>query len=179
MYKFKLFLFVFFFSFSLSANEPLVLDWIDLIPENERNQYSENGMPILPHDEDNADFFKQNSSANIRPELNKSHVKIPGFVIPLEAEGEKVTEFLLVPYFGACIHVPPPPTNQIIHVIYKKGATYQALWDVVYVTGELVTKTSTHDDIQSSYQLNATKIEPYDEYEEQDGYAQDDEDMIN
>lgn len=168
-----------FFSSALSANEPLSLDWIDLIPENERTKYSENGMPLLAHDEDNADFFKQDSSAKVRPELNKSHVKIPGFVIPLETDGEKVTEFLLVPYFGACIHVPPPPTNQIIHVVYKKGATYQALWDVVYVTGELITVTSTHDDIQSSYQLNASKIESYDEYENQDGYAQYDEDVIN
>ncbi len=179
MHKFKRFFLALLFSSPLLADEPLLLDWIDLIPENERHEYSENGMPLLAHDEDSADFFKQNSSANVRLELNKSHVKIPGFVIPLEADEDKVTEFLLVPYFGACIHVPPPPTNQIIHVIYKKGASYQALWDVVYVTGELITKTSIHDEIQSSYQLNALKIEPYEEYEDQNEYSQYDEDMIN
>lgn len=179
MRTFKCFFLTLFFSFSLLADEPLLLDWIDLIPENERHEYRANGMPLLEHDEANSDFFKQDSSANIRPELNKSYVKIPGFVIPLEAEKDKVTEFLLVPYYGACIHVPPPPTNQIIHVIYKKGATYQALWDVVYVIGELVTATSTHDYIQSSYQLNASKIEPYEEYEDQNEYSQYDEDMIN
>lgn len=52
---------------------------------------------------------------------NGKSIRIPGYAVPLEFDGEKVIEFLLVPYFGACIHVPPPPANQIIHVRYEPG----------------------------------------------------------
>jgi len=53
-------------------------------------------------------------------ELNGQKVSIPGYLLPLEITGSSVTEFLLVPYFGACIHAPPPPPNQIVHVTYNE-----------------------------------------------------------
>ncbi|MFA0071313.1 DUF3299 domain-containing protein, partial [Vibrio breoganii] len=74
---------------------------------------------------------------SFRKELVGKTVKIPGFVIPLEGDSETTTQFLLVPYYGACIHVPPPPTNQIIFVDAPDGTSNQALWDVVYVSGTL------------------------------------------
>ena len=56
-------------------------------------------------------------STNIVPEMNGQAVRIPGFIVPLEFnDDEDVTQFFLVPFFGACIHVPPPPPNQIILV---------------------------------------------------------------
>ncbi len=57
------------------------------------------------------------NNAPIVPALNRQRVEIPGFVVPLDADPQRVQEFLLVPYFGACIHVPPPPGNQVIHII--------------------------------------------------------------
>ena len=55
--------------------------------------------------------------------------RIPGFVVPLKTtEDIRILEFFLVPYYGACIHVPPPPPNQIIHVKYKEGFTLEALY---------------------------------------------------
>ena len=53
------------------------------------------------------------NNAPIEPSLNGERIRIPGFVIPLEKSGSKVTEFLLVPYFGACIHTPPPPPTRL------------------------------------------------------------------
>ena len=53
------------------------------------------------------------------PELAGQNLALPGFVLPLEYDGKKVTEFLLVPWVGACIHTPPPPPNQMVHVIAK------------------------------------------------------------
>ncbi|MCW5966727.1 MAG: DUF3299 domain-containing protein, partial [Bryobacterales bacterium] len=53
--------------------------------------------------------------------LDKKLVRVPGFIVPLEDSATEATEFLLVPYQGACIHVPPPPPNQIVHVMMAKG----------------------------------------------------------
>ena len=59
-------------------------------------------------------------SERVRLDLNDKDVRIPGFIVPLEyKESEIVTRFLLVPYFGACIHEPPPPPNQTIYVVYE------------------------------------------------------------
>ncbi|HCG90056.1 MAG TPA: DUF3299 domain-containing protein, partial [Alteromonas macleodii] len=66
-------------------------------------------------------------------------VKIPGFVVPLEGTAELTTEFLLVPYFGACIHVPPPPSNQIVYVKFEEGVRIDNIYDAIWVTGELST----------------------------------------
>ncbi|KXF80824.1 DUF3299 domain-containing protein [Enterovibrio coralii] len=149
------------FSTATFAEEALTLDWLDLIPEKERNQFNERGMPIIDH---NNDQPAQNLVGNIRPELNNSEVKIPGFVIPLEGDANKVTEFLLVPFFGACIHVPPPPPNQIVYVKFDKGAPVQDLWDVVYVVGTLKTQTVSHELAQAGYLLEGLEIQPYDDY---------------
>ncbi|OXX43919.1 hypothetical protein B9J93_14705, partial [Vibrio sp. V17_P4S1T151] len=89
--------------YAQSNEQVLTLDWIDLIPENERNQFNADGMPALNHDGEMT--AAQSKIGGVRKELNGSVVKIPGFVIPLEGDANNVTEFLLVPYFGACIHV--------------------------------------------------------------------------
>ncbi|MEZ8140972.1 MULTISPECIES: DUF3299 domain-containing protein [Enterovibrio] len=144
----------------VQANETLTLDWIDLIPESERNQFNDRGMPMVNHESDDP---QQNLVGSIRSELNNSQVKIPGFVIPLEGDANTVTEFLLVPFFGACIHVPPPPPNQIVYVKFDKGAPVHELWDVVYVIGTLKTETVSHDLAQAGYLLEGVSIEAYDE----------------
>ncbi len=140
--------------------ETLTLDWIDLIPEKERQQFNAGGMPIANHQSTNV---QQSKVGNVRPELNGSKVRIPGFVIPLEGDDKKVTEFLLVPYFGACIHVPPPPPNQIIYVKFEKGAPIHQLWDVIYVIGTLKTETINSDLAETGYLIEGIEIEEYDD----------------
>ena len=80
---------------------------------------------------------------SIRQLIGKS-IKIPGFAVPLvEDEGgneggfEYVKEFLLVPVYGMCIHVPPPPPNQVIHIILEKPVHFETLLYAVWVTGIL------------------------------------------
>ncbi len=152
-------------SFSLPSyakqEDVLKLDWIDLIPEAERNQFDKQGMPAINH---SGDVMMQSKLGSVRPELNGSTVKIPGFVIPLEGNENIVTEFLLVPYFGACIHVPPPPPNQIIYVKFPKGAPVQELWDVIYVIGTLKTETISHDLAETGYVIEGSAIAEYDDY---------------
>ena len=138
----------------------LTLAWIDLVPEQERNQFDDRGMPAIDH---NNPEPQQSLYGAVRPELNNSQVKIPGFVIPLEGDADKVTEFLLVPFFGACIHVPPPPPNQIVYVKFEEGAPVHELWDVVYVIGTLKTHAVSHELAQAGYLIEGTAIEPYDD----------------
>lgn len=100
-----------------------------------------------------------NAPAN--PALDGKPVRIPGFVVPLEEGKDGMTEFLLVPYFGACIHSPPPPANQIIHVQPKEAAKGLRSMDAVWISGLL--KREKRDSYMgaSSYRMEAQRIEPY------------------
>ena len=79
-------------------------------------------------------------SAPTEASLAAMRVRLPGFAIPLEAKADKVTEFLLVPYFGACIHSPPPPANQIVHAISAKPLKGMRSMDAIWVHGTLSLK---------------------------------------
>ena len=90
--------------------------------------------------------------------------RVPGYMVPLEDESEMVSEFLLVPYVGACVHTPPPPPNQIVHVTMEnKKRTKLSFWEPVWVQGkfEVVTVKSPYGDV--SYKMTASLIEPYKE----------------
>lgn len=88
-------------------------------------------------------------------------VKIPGFVVPLEGTETLTTEFLLVPYFGACIHVPPPPSNQIVYVKFEKGIPIDNIYDAIWVTGTLSTDGWQGDIASVGYRLSGESIEMF------------------
>ena len=100
-----------------------------------------------------------NAPAN--PALQDAKVKIPGFLVPLEETPAGLKEFLLVPYFGACIHTPPPPANQIIHVLMKTGVKGFKSMDTVWVSGTLSLVRTANDMGASGYHIDAVKLEPY------------------
>lgn len=102
-------------------------------------------------------------SAPIVPEMDGKAVRIPGFVVPLEGEDQNIFSFFLVPYFGACIHVPPPPSNQIIYVHYEPGVRLESLYDAVWISGVLRTDTFSHELASAGYRVEAQRIEPYEE----------------
>ena len=111
---------------------------------------------------------------SIRKLMGKS-VKIPGFAVPLEGDDgfEYVKEFLLVPTFGACIHVPPPPPNQVIHVILDKSVHFEKLLYAVWITGiieigEYFLQGSSDFgmqtyDTETSYLMRGQSVEEYDQ----------------
>jgi hypothetical protein len=72
------------------------------------------------------------------PELDGKQVRIPGYLLPLDYDGKKVTEFLLVPWVGACIHTPAPPPNQIVYVILDEAFEVRSQFEPVWVTGGLM-----------------------------------------
>lgn len=101
------------------------------------------------------------SDAPVVEELDGQNVRLAGFVVPLEFGGSEVTEFLLVPYFGACIHVPPPPANQIVYVKIDKAYPITGMFDAVQVTGTLKAKQFKNLLGDAGYTIVVSKIEPY------------------
>lgn len=100
--------------------------------------------------------------APVVPALDGQAVRLPGFVVPLELESESVGEFLLVPYYGACIHVPPPPRNQIVYVVAPPGKEYRGgVFDTVWVSGILKVESQSSDMGEAGYRLDAREIAPY------------------
>ncbi|MEZ5853514.1 MAG: DUF3299 domain-containing protein [Hyphomicrobiaceae bacterium] len=91
--------------------------------------------------------------------LDGKRVKIGGYVVPLDFDATKVKEFLLVPFVGACIHVPPPPPNQILYVKSEQGFDVKGTFDPVWVTGKLATKVAFTGLAEAGYSLVAEKIE--------------------
>jgi hypothetical protein len=92
--------------------------------------------------------------------LGGKRVHIGGYIVPLNFDSTRVKDFLLVPFVGACIHVPPPPANQIIYVKIEQGVDVQGTFDPVWVTGTLnVTPTFTGL-ADAGYSLEAEKVEP-------------------
>ncbi|MBE0437745.1 MAG: DUF3299 domain-containing protein, partial [Methylomicrobium sp.] len=149
---------------SVSADNYKTLEWTDLMPQSDLDALM-NG-PEITHDtpeipldsqisnqvrqaiEQAADSAYQKAliSTDVKPELNDTKVRIPGFMVPLEFDDEqRVTEFFVVPYFGACIHVPPPPPNQLIHVVYPKGFKLEDLYMPFWFQGVLKTELFSKD----------------------------------
>ena len=77
------------------------------------------------------------SDVKFNKSLNGKVVKIPGYLIPLHYEAREIKEFMLVPYIGACIHVPPPPANQLVYVISDLSWENDFIWDPMWITGEI------------------------------------------
>lgn len=138
--------------------EPRVLSWEELVPEGiapglpggAELMWPEQPMAYPPQ------FYEVND------ELNEVEVRIPGFIVPLESdEGGLLNEFFLVPYFGACIHVPPPPPNQIVYVKLEESFFLESMWEPFWIEGTMKTETYTVAIGASAYTLDGTKVEKY------------------
>lgn len=100
-------------------------------------------------------------NAPIVPALDGERMRIAGFMVPLETRQGSVSEFLLVPYFGACIHTPPPPANQIIHVRTARPYKTEHGMDAVWVHGTLEAAPARTDLGHAGYRMQAEHITPY------------------
>lgn len=156
---------------SQTLNGILELKWDDLVPADYHPEAMLSDEDFISLDDNDPRakkrmkaYLEEVKKAPIIQELDGRLVKIPGFVVPLESDGEVMSEFLLVPYFGACIHTPPPPGNQIIHVqAMGKGTRVARSWyDTVWIIGRLNLEKFEHDLGNASYTIAADHVEPYD-----------------
>jgi hypothetical protein len=100
-------------------------------------------------------------NAPTEPALDGTRIRLPGYLVPLEEVAAGHTEFLLVPYFGACIHTPPPPANQIVLVVPAKPAAGFRSMDTVWVSGLLKTTRNNSPMGASGYRLEGALVERY------------------
>lgn len=109
------------------------------------------------------DTMDQIGTFNVVSSLNNMKVRIPGYVVPLDFNAEnKYKEFLLVPYFGACLHTPPPPPNQIIFVTSEEGVEVPNIQEPYWLEGVMSTGEFTSDLADTAYEVSLTDLEKYD-----------------
>ncbi len=103
-------------------------------------------------------------STRVVPEMDGQAIRVPGFIVPLEFDDKQtITQFFLVPFFGACIHVPPPPPNQIVFVEYPEGLKLEALYDPFWISGIVKTSLTENDLATAAYTLKMQYVEDYTE----------------
>ena len=157
------------------------VEWLDLMPKKDLNallnppSYIENIQEGIVEDEILNElknlpksltdpYQKALVSTDVKKEMNGKAIKIPGFIVPLDFSSEKeIKNFFLVPYFGACIHVPPPPPNQIIYVSSEKPFQLKNLYDPYWISGTLKTTSVTNDLAIAAYSMVMKTMEIYEE----------------
>lgn len=141
------------------AEDFIDLSWEDLLPENETT-LPQAFRGLIDHD--SAPLVNQQpESSGVRTDWNGQIVRLPGFVVPIDYKGAGVTAFILVPYAGACVHVPPPPANQLVFVTTETPYESQGLFEPINVIGMFGVSPISTQLAEIGYALSADKIEPY------------------
>jgi hypothetical protein len=145
------------------ARKPRELTWDEMVPPFNQPPpaaFPGGAIPGKPGGEEAKPAYVPMYTFNPVKELDGQYVKLPGYIVPLESDaGGLLDEFLLVPYFGACIHVPPPPPNQIVYVKLKKPFNLKSMADPYWITGVISTKPWTGDMADTDYVMSAEKVE--------------------
>jgi len=103
-------------------------------------------------------------STKVIAEMDGQRVKLPGFVVPISVnEQQLVTEFFIVPYFGACLHMPPPPPNQIVYGSYPQGLVQPSLYEPFWLSGQLKTQVYENDMALAAYEMRVVAYERHTE----------------
>ena len=170
---------------ALSAEEEsafTTVEWADLIPPevleillnppsyiaeiedgSAEDQITSQMKNTLAEEEEDA-YRRALASTDVNPSMDGQKIRIPGFVVPLEFDEEQtISQFFLVPYFGACLHMPPPPPNQIILVDAPEGVQMSALYEPFWLEGEVSTVVTENDMAKSAYAMQLHKLSPYSE----------------
>lgn len=152
-------------------SEPRETDWLELMPEEDRLALEQ--MPEIEHAGIEADRafdapggLKQADdlpavmySRNTVAAMDGRQVLLGGYPVPLESDEKgRSTEFFLVPYPGACIHVPPPPPNQIVLVRYPAGVMIEDIYAPLWVDGRLQIEPVSNALADAVYALDAAQV---------------------
>lgn len=142
------------------ANTPMQITWDDLIPpgvpyaqiigEGEMDEVNDTWRPVF-----------DNNATKLNPKLDGAYIVMPGYIIPIDITRAGATSFMLVPYVGACIHVPPPPPNQLVFVTTETPWPSDDLWEAVWVTGRMKHEMQSLDLASTGYELTAEKVEAF------------------
>lgn len=140
----------------LANSTPRELEWLELMPEEEARIWLQEAAMI---DHTGFDVSEPFQSFRTVGELDGTLARIPGFVVPIETDADgKLTEFFLVPYFGACIHVPPPPANQIIYGRLREPMPMVNIWDAFWMEGTLNIEDVANETAASAYTMTVDRL---------------------
>ena len=156
------------------------LGWEDLTPIEEEKEVDQRGSwgALEVSDDWSSERYAQNQgrrgiyagalpqaySIGVVSDVEGKKIRVPGFIVPIEFDAVNlVTEFFLVPYFGACFHMPPPPPNQTIYVTSVQPIEYESIYDPVLIMGVIKTEQTDNEIATAAYSMKLDYIEPYDE----------------
>jgi hypothetical protein len=160
------------------------INWVDLLPEKDLKALEnppayineiEDGTPEDNLSNKMLSALEQSTapddayqralvSTDIVESMDGKAIRLPGFIVPIEMnDKQEVTEFFLVPYFGACIHLPPPPPNQIIYVTSQQGILVEDIYNPYWLEGTIKTTFTENEVAQSAYSMTADQFELYSE----------------
>ena len=168
----------------IKDGEPLTIMWEDLMPEGSEEalmreyqefyamlekRYAANTTTLADADPYGAiaegsefDYMPQLGSYETVSDLDGEFVKIPGYVVPFDFNTKnRQSEFLFVPYMGACIHTPPPPPNQIIFIRADPAVRIKDIWTPYWIEGILQTEKNENDLGNTAYAMEMQSVEPY------------------
>lgn len=162
-----------FFASYLAAAEPKETDWLALMPKEDQ-QALDNMPDLVIHDspeaagrfekkgglkQKNKNLPKVMYSTNTVKSLEGKTIKLGGYPVPIEMNKKgQVIQLFIVPYPGACIHVPPPPPNQIVLVNYAKGIELKDIYEPIWVIGKLQIETINNDLAEAAYSMQADLV---------------------
>ena len=146
------------------------IGWEELMPEGEEERLAQlyqqqmsmlySGSPIAEGSA--GDQMIQIGTFNTVKELNETKVRIPGYTVPFEyGANAEIKEFLLVPYYGACLHAPPPPPNQTVFAITDEPIKLKDLAQAVWIEGTMFTQTQESELADAAYTIRVDKVEVY------------------
>lgn len=156
------------------------IQWVDLLPEEDLKALSEDPIPSsviegtaadrinsalsMSIDDPVSNYERALVSVRVRNEYNDRAVKLPGYIVPVDTtEDGSAVSFFFVPFFGACIHLPPPPPNQIIYATYGKGINIDDLEMPYWIEAVITTKQETNDMATAAYSATVDKLYPFKE----------------
>ncbi len=168
----------------LKEGEPLPVTWDDLMPkgaeEELARQYDEFYSMLEKRYMANSttlsdlgdmteiaegsalDFMPQLGTFDTVEDLDGVSIRLPGYIAPFEFDtNHRHTQFLFVPYMGACIHTPPPPPNQIIFVRANPATRIKDIWAPYWIEGTVSTETTENELGDTAYSLKMDSLEPY------------------
>jgi uncharacterized protein len=144
------------------------IQWDDLMPKGWDPMAAFKGLDLSRMSDSDPRAIEALASARaewdkapVEPAMNGQRIRLAGFVIPLERKGDLIHEFLLVPFFGACVHVPPPPANQVVHVVASKPVKGMRTMDTFWVKGTLRVQGGDSGMGVYGYRITADGVDPY------------------
>ncbi|TXR51349.1 DUF3299 domain-containing protein [Reinekea thalattae] len=163
---------IFCFSLAFAASKYEEITWDKLMPKDfdqytmyDALDFSSYNIQTLGDDDPEAqrlyaDLMAIHEHTPMEPSIEGLDAKLPGFIVPLEMEDDLVTSFFLVPYYGACIHTPPPPPNQMVYV-ETDGIKLKSLEDPVWVSGRIELEKVTNEVGIAGYVMHTNLVESY------------------